>query len=379
MTPNNPYFIDYLGSLETEPVPETEKDISRAYAMVLEKAGLKQKRKHTKRWGRALLIAAAVTVGAAVTAAASGINVGELFRGYFEHGGPSIDSSAPSSALTQSQVKVLNRSGSALNISAANNGTTIAVKAVTGDPNNAYILFEITAPKGTKLDRNDYTFERDDNNSQMELTEKGGGKIRSDHSWGGGWDYKTLKDPNPVGNKINLVMSIHYSGIDLRGKEVHLDLKDITVPDPKRKTEYLPVLKGEWKLTVPLDFTSSTKELTVNKPTNFKPYINPKEPAEEKEKEPNVSYRCIVKSVSISPLSAIVAFSHDEAETKEHANPTPFILTLHFKDGTKADMQGIGPGSAKGTESTRNYLFDTPIEIDNVSSLTLGDLTIPVS
>ena len=379
MIPNNSNFMDYLGSLETDPIPATEKEISAAGAAVLEKSGLRQKGKRTKHWGRILLIAAAVTLGAAVTVAASGYDIGEMFRGYFEHGGPSINSGGASSTLTQSQVKVLDQSGSALNISAVNNGTTIAVKAVTGDPNDAYILFEITAPKGTKLDRNDYTFERDDDNSQTELTEKGGGKIRSDHSWGGGWDYKTLKDPNPVGNKINLVMSIHYSGIDLRGKEVHLDLKDITVPDPKRKTEYLPVLKGEWKLTVPLDFTSSTKELTVNKPTNFKPYINPKAPAEEKAKESKVSYRCIVKSVSLSPLSATVAFSHDKAETKEYANPTPFVLTLHFKDGTKADMQGIGPGSAKGTESTQNYLFDTPVEINNIFSITIGDLTVPVS
>lgn len=379
MIPNNSDFIDYLGSLDTDTVPATEKAISRACAAVLQKAGLRQKRKHTKRWGRALLIAAAVTVGAAVTAAASGINVGELFRGYFEHGGPSIDSSVASSTLTQSQVKVLDQSGSALNISAESNGTSIAVKAVTGDPSDAYILFQITAPEGTKLDRSDYSFCRDDNVCEMELLEKGGSQIRSDHSWGGDSNYKTMKDPNPGDNKINIVMSIHYSGIDLRGKEVRLSLKNITVPDPNRKTEYLPVRKGEWNLTVPLDFTSSSKELTVNKPTNFKPYVNPKAPAAEREKASKENCRCIVKSVSLSPLSATVSFSHGEAETKEHANPTPFVLTLHFKDGTKADMQGIGPGSAGGMESTRSYLFDTPIEVGNVSSLTIGDLTIPVS
>jgi hypothetical protein len=383
MTPKSQNFIDYLGGLETKTVPPSKKKINDAYAAVMKKSGLKRKTSGAKKTGRVLLLAAAVAVCAAATAAAAGLNVGELLRGYFEQGGvkQSYGASAAPAAMTQSQVEVLNKSGTAVGQSVSNNGTTIAVKALVGDENNAYILFGITAPEGTKLNRNDYSFERDDSTEGIAILEKDGSLPHSYGGWSGGWDYATIKDADPGDNKIQIVLNISYAGLDLRGKEVRLALKDITVPDKNRKTQYLPVVKGEWKFTIPLDYTSTSKKLTVNKPARFNmaEAVNPNESAEEREKAANEFHQCTVSSIRLSSLSVLADFSGKSSGEKGDGFTIPFSLTLKLKDGSQVSVQNNGPGSGSATTMATSYRFDAPIDPDNVSSIVIGDLTIPVS
>lgn len=379
MNRNNGGFYDYLAGLDTKTFSSSKKEIARTYRAVMKKAGLKRKAQGTKRIGRVCLIAAAAVVCTAATAAAAGFNVGELFRGYFEHGARAAAGASGSTAsLTQSQILVLGKSGKPVDQSVTDNGTTVAVKAVTGDQNDAYILLDVTAPQGTKLDRNDYSFYRGDSVTEMDLLEKGGAGITG-YGWSGGWDYTTLQDAAPEDNRVQIVLSLNFSGIDLRGKEVRLSFKNITVPDKNRKTEYLPVIQGEWNLEVPLDYTSPSKELTVNRLTHFKPYADPKTPAGDREENSETTLPCTVKTIRLSSLSAVVVYGSDKTAAEGHANPTPSTLTIHFKDGTQAAMQGIGPGMAGDTESTRSYLFNAPVDIDSISSVTVGDLTVPVS
>lgn len=383
MTQNSHDFLDYLGGLETEAVPSGKKEIDAACAAVLKKAGLKRKAFGTRKAGRVLLVAAAVMVCAAATAAAAGLDVGEMFRGYFEQGGVkrSYGASAAPATMTQSQVGTLNKSGSTPHISATDNGTTIAVKAVAGDENNAYILFDVTAPEGTKLDRDDYSFERDDNKEGMAILEKDGSIPHSDGGWSGGWGYTTMKDADPGDNKIQIVLNINYTGLDLRGKEVRLNLKNITVPDPKRKTQYLPVLKGEWKLTIPLDYTSTSKKLTVNKPVRFNlaDAVNPSAPAAEREKVSKEFHQCTVNSIRLSSLSVLAGFSGTSSGEKGDGLTVPFSLTLKLKDGSQVKVENNGPGTGSKTTLTTSYRFDAPIDVGSISSVTIGDLTVPVS
>lgn len=383
MTQNSHDFLDYLGRLETETAPASKKEIDATCAAVLKKIGLKRRAAGTRKAGRILLVAAAVAVCAAVTAAAAGLNVGEMFRGYFESGSvkQSYGASAAPAALTQSQVGVLDKSGSALHISAVDNGTTIAVKAVTGDRNNAYLLFDVTAPEGTKLDRSDYSFERDDNKAGMAILEKDGSLPRSDGGWSGGWDYTTMKDADPADNKIQIVLNINYAGLDLPGREVRLDLKNITIPDKKRKTQYLPVIKGEWKLTIPLDYTSASKKLTVNKPVRFSlaDAVNPGAPAAEREKASKEFYQCTVDTISISAFSVLADFSGKSTGGKGDSFEIPYSLTLHLKDGSQMKVEHNGPGTGSKTTMSTSYRFDAPADVGSIASVTIGDLTIPVA
>ena len=369
---DNRDFLDYLGGLETRMPADTEKAAERTRRAVLKRAGLKRRTSGAKKFGRVLLLAAAVTACAAATAAAAGVDIGGLLRGYFESGGvkQSYGASAAPSALTPSQTEVLNKSGSALNISATDNGTTIAVKAVTGDKNNAYILFDITAPEGTKLDRDDYSFERDDNAQGMAILEKDGAPL-TDHSWSGGWDYTTMKDADPNDNKIQIVLNINYTGLELPGKQVCLNLKNITVPDKNHKTQYLPAVEGEWKLTVPLDYTGASKELAVNKAAHFKA-----EDGGAPGSEP--SHECTVNTVSLSSFSALVDFS-GESSGEKGSFAIPSSLTLRLKDGSQIKVEHNGPGIGSATTMSTSYRFDAPVDVGDIASLTIGDLMIPVS
>ncbi len=383
MTQNDPDFLDYLASLETKTSLSTKKEIDGTTADTLKKIGLKRKLSGKRKAGRVLLLAAAVAAGAVVTAAAAGVNVGDLFRGYFASGGPHgalCPSGSSATALTESQTKVLETVGKTLGISAASNGTTVAVEGVVGDRSSAYVLLDVTAPKGTKLGRDDYVFDRCENQPELQILEKGGAEPRPEGGgWSGGWNYTVLKDSGPNDNKIRMVLNIEWSGLDLRGKEVRLNLKDLSVPDPNRKPEYLPVVKGEWHFTVPLDYTSPSKELTVNKVTHFKPYVSPKASASERKEVAGKTFQCTVKSISLSSLSATADYGVDQPAEKGNSAPTPFVMTLHFKNGSQTEMLRIGPGSGSPTTETNTYIFSAPIDVNSVFSVTVGDLTVPVS
>lgn len=381
MMHNDPEFLDYLAGLDTKTSFSTKKEIDVTTAAALKKIGLKRKLSGKRKAGRVLLIAAAVAAGAVVTAAAAGVNIGDMFRGYFASGkiyGPFNPNSSAVTSLTESQTKVLEQAGKALNMSATNNGTTVTVDGVVGDNSSIYILLDVTAPNGTKLGRNDYAFDWTDGHSGIEILEKGGAKVASKNSWGLSWIYSVLKDASPNDNKLRMVLDVSGTGLDLRGKEAHLYLKNLSIPDPNRKAEYLPVVKGEWHFIVPLDYASPSKELTVNKLTHFKPYISPNASASEREKAANKTFQCTVKSISLSSLSATVDYVGDKPAAKGGI-PTPFAMTFHLRDGSQTEVLGIGGSGGTPTTETRTYIFSAPIDIDSISSVTIGDLTVPVT
>ena len=355
MTQNSHDFLDYLGGLETETVPSGKKEIAAACAAVLKKAGLKRKASGTRKAGRVLLVAAAVMVYAAVTAAAAGLDVGEMFRGYFESSDPSIGKSAAS--LTSSQVDTLNKSGTAINQSATSNGTTVTLKSAVADKNGAYLMLDVTTPEGTKLSRNDYAFE------QEEITPEKLGP-HSTFTWSFA---RPQKDDAPGDNRKTFVISVNSSD-DLRGQTMKLALADLSTLD--KDGRYGPaVLKGNWNFSFVLGGGAETKQLAVNKEIHYL--------GQEKRGMPlGASIQCLVKSASLSPLSAVLTFSDLKGSDDDFQIPEK--LTLRYKDGSAQSFTSESGVDGK-LSASRTYLFDAPIDPDNVSSITIADLTVPVS
>lgn len=370
---NNHEFLDYLGTLETTERTDTEQATERTRRAVLSKAGLKRRPAGTKRFGRVLLIAAAVCVCAAVTAAAAGVDVGGLFRGYFEKGTAvsavgGTESKSPSS-LTQSQMGVLDKSGTAVNQSVTDNGTTVTLKAAVCDRSSAYLLLELTAPEGTKLSRNDYNFD----DSSLDFTASG------TQGYSAGWDVKALKDSNPDDNRKSFMLHYSIAGVDLRGRQVKLSLKNLSTPSTK-KMDYDHVIEGTWNFKpFTLQSDAKTKDLTVHKAAHFKPWVNPQAPAAERKKAEKESYQCTVNTVKISSLSLLADFS-GKSSGKEGDDPAvPFSIVLHLKNGTQIQVENNGPGIGSGTGTSTSYEFDAPVDVEQISSVTIGDLTVPVS
>ena len=377
-------FLDYLAKLEPETPAATKKEIHPAYLSIMKKAGLKPKATGAKKFGRVLLIAAAVAACATVTAAAYGVNIGNMFKGYFENGSSSenISRKTPNASgkpldkkLNGNQINILNESGKAINQSVTDNGTTITLKAAVCDESNVYVLFDVTAPEGTKLTRNDYDFE--EGCAHVDLSEvKHLNCSRSQK-------ISVIKDENSNDNKKSFVLHSWYSGVDVRGKKMTLKLSNLsTVREGKAVNYYTHILDGTWKFKpVTLDSNIKSKEITVNKVThfNYAGSVNSNAPEKERIEASKKNYNCTVKSVSISPFSAIVYFKGKDLKIKGDSFPTPRSLTVNFKDGTKLFVKRPNGGGSKGDDSDSTWLFDTPIDIDSVSSITLGGLTAPVS
>ena len=89
-----------------------------------------------------------------------------------------------------------------------------------------------------------------------------------------------------------------------------------------------------------------------------------------------VSIQCTVKSVGLSPLSAVLTFS--DLKGSDDDFQVPEKLTLKYKDGSARSLSFKSGVDGKASAS-RTYLFDAPIDVNSVASVTIADLTIPVS
>ena len=365
-------FDEYLAGLDTKTFSSSKKEIERTYRAVLKKTGLKRKTAGPKKVGRICLIAAAAVVCTAVSAAAAGFNVGELFRGYFEHDArAAADIPASAASLTQSQIAVLDKSGKTIEQSVTDNGMTVTLKAAVCDQSSAYLLLDVTAPEGTVLDRDDYSF-------IIKLAEL---DIDDVGNYSGSCELRLLKDNDPTDNKKSFVLEMGYSGFDMRGRTFHLELSDFsTLRQEKAEDYFTPVVKGDWTFDpITLQSDTATKELTVNQVTHFNSNAHSNAPADVGSKKAETSDQCTVDSISLSSFSAIVHFTGKDLKTKGDSFAVPNSLALNLKDGTKVDVPFCDGGSSYKTKAYYVWRFDEPVDVNSVSSVTLGDLTVPVS
>nr|WP_319488617.1 DUF4179 domain-containing protein [uncultured Caproiciproducens sp.] len=369
----NTNFLRCFEEIEVERSPSTKKETDDTFRNVMKRAGLKRKTTGMKKGGRIFLIAAAIAACGVVTVAAYAFSTGDLFRSFFEsnnHNG--INGENPTVSLTESQVKVLDKSGTALNQSVTNNGTTITVKAAVCDQSNAYILLDIIAPEGTKLNRDDYDFEH--TYTVLDLNDVHNSFSREQK-------LSVLKDENPNDNKKSFVVHMGCSGFDMRNRKLQLTLGNLsTVREGKAVEFFNNVIEGTWRFDpITLKSSISSKELTVNKVTHFKESVNPGASAKVRTEATKITYQCTVKSISLSSFSATVNFSGEEVKTKGDSLRVPDVLTIRLKDGTDTVINYPSGGGSEGKDSDNVWRFDTPIDFNNVTSVTLGDLTIPIS
>ena len=59
--------------------------------------------------------------------------------------------------------------------------------------------------------------------------------------------------------------------------------------------------------------------------------------------------------------------------------PGPGYTAVVMKDGSEAEIVGIGMGTSGKTATKGYYYFAAPIDIDQVAYIQWGDLQIPVN
>lgn len=352
MMSSNHNFMEYLAGLDTETHPSTKKEIDVTAAAALKKAGLKRKLTGKRKVGRVLLIAAAVAAGAVVTAAAAGVNVGDMFRGCFTAFNP-MSNHSESTSLTQGQLELLNKTGKAINQSVTSNGTTITIKAAAGDQHNALFLMEIDAAKGKILS--------DGHFSDLRFGESSLSLPGTKDAWSGCGGVVPEKSSS---SKIVFLWEIADTTHNLQGQEVKLAVKDIA--DYKGRV----TAPGNWAFDFKMDYgDSKIKEVKIDKTIHY---------LSTHQSNKNTTIQCTVGTVKLAALSASVDFTGENLYDADRVQQVPNWVIIHRRNGKDLFLpHGNGNGDSK--KLTVSYPSNEPLDLNNIVSVTIGDVTVTVS
>ena len=308
-------------------------------------------------WRKTALVAAAVaaalvvSVGAAVVAPA-------VMRDYFGN----------SAGYQQSAVE--------LGQSIAQNGWTMTLTDCVADDYTIYLGVTLTAPEGTVLDQADgYFFDDWGSPTFLEV------------EYGGAGTYTQLKDDDPTDNQIRFLLTSYYYSYEksLNGQIMEVTLGKLFHYAGWNGTEY------SYEEIYDCDETW-TFRITLNYPDHIIRL------------EPNVSVHTLdvdaaITEVVVSPISVYV---HIEGETlKGHHSWVPTDaagnpacidgqeIILYTKDGNPIPMtshmngSGCGGGEWNDPEEIGDLILmrrpDTPLDVENLASISICGVEIPLT
>ena len=236
-----------------------------------------------------------------------------------------------------------------------------------------------------------YTIEKDDGTAFDELTMNENGLYNLSLSGGGdineltalrlgikgGQGYSYTFDADPADNAIQLVemMTLTGSGATLVGETLHFNANELLCLPKGEQADgrALPVetlATGDWSMSFKIDY----EDLSVGLPTGQSFTTN--------------GNSAVVDELAISPLGATITYTVDgvdgpseptglETNPESRAGYGNFSVT--FVDGTAQEI-GSGYGSWQENGKTvvqKTCLFDQIHDIDDIASVTVGDLTVP--
>ncbi|MBR0598006.1 DUF4179 domain-containing protein [Sinanaerobacter chloroacetimidivorans] len=246
------------------------------------------------------------------------------------------------------QTKVLNSSGVPIHKQVTNNGLTIDVKEIIGDQYSFYVLFDVIAPEGMILNREQYRFDLE------RLFVEGANSM--------GWSFDQLPDGNTKDNKISLVLSANVNE-DLIGKPASLTFENFTTYHWDEETQdgtWLPLVDGQWKVDFTLDYKDLSQTITVGKDVDI------------------FKGKSTFESISISPLSATVSVKGKSVREFDRTPPplssegdlsddlSQDDLTIGMKDGRTISKTRSTGCSVENDAMTKTYNFQEILDISQI-------------
>lgn len=335
--------------MENQPLSADEKD--RIFQETLTKAGLIKipKKSHRKRF--IMLVAACITVFAlgAVSFAATTLNVNLL---NFFH------------PQSQEETDLLNSLGTIIDKQVTENGLTIDVKEALGDSNAVYVMFDIIAPEGTLLDKEQYTFV-----SQMIEVEKGFSMVH-----GMGYSFECLEDVNPNDN-IKPMMLCLSSSENLVGKNMTFRFTDFSCYKTEEELKNHPatvegtpgdendvyniLIPGEWEITFPLNYTDNTAVYKLNEKLQYN----------------DILFK--VKEVRLSPISISMTLSTLLNDRSDSIHEAPLII--HMKNGETINADNGSRGtSSNGLKTVVDAQFNKIVNPSEIESIEYCGTLLPI-
>lgn len=335
--------------MEKNPLSADEKD--KILQIALTKAELIKMPRKTSKKRFIILVAACITIFTlgAVSFAATALNDNLL---NFFH------------PQSQTETDLLNSLGTIIDKQVTENGLTIDVKEALGDSNAVYVLFDIIAPEGTILDKEQYTFV-----SQMIDVEKGFSMVH-----GMGYNFECLEDVNPNDN-IKPMMLCLSSSENLVGKNMTFGFKDFssykTEEELKNRPEsfegtpgddndvYNILIPGNWEITFPLNYTDNTAVYKLNEKLQYK----------------DISFK--VKEVRLSPISISMTLSSLLNGKSDSIHDAPLIIHMKNGETINADHGSRGT-SSNGLKTVVDAQFNKIVNPSEIQSIEYCGSILPI-
>ena len=353
--------------------------------------------RRVRRFPRIAAVGVAAALVLSIGAGATGIlkSASEAFAGVF---GPTADT------------EIIDQIGRPIGASDTSNGVTVTADAILFDGYNYLISYTLEKEDGSSFDCT-----KNPDTGLYDLYWK-----RSDSTIGRGVDGASgssyFYDENPSDNAIQYVETMSYNDAVQTGGTVKITLGDLCVLNSENG-EPTTIAKGAWRLKFQLEAGNSAVELpagqnidvngrsatvdtivlspigyhvvyTVDGEATFDTLYdeNGEEIPQESGREPAGA------SSVISPIGYHVVYDENGEEIPQESGREPAgvcstwesyaaKLLVTKTDGTVLDFSDCGgsmdPHDGK-TVCTRQGTFDTVIPLDDMASVTIGGISIPI-
>lgn len=351
-------YQDTMDSLHFTPEQK-----ARMVDQLMEASASPVRRPHTFRRVAVAGVAAALALSVGV-AGATGVlsDVGESFSALF--------------GVSAAQTEIIDQIGYPVGASATADGITITADAIVGDTYSYAIVYSIRRDDGQPLVSQE-VLESGDNALPLTFDSHDvtPGNPLAVLLGGGGGGYSRFYDADPNDNAIQF-MEVWTFSSPIRPGKVTATFQGLY----EASEDYLDkelLAEGPWKLEFHMAFEDSSVSLPAGQDFTLN------------------GMDATLDAVTLSPLSIMVEYTvHQEVPQAERENgledggndpyapfrDLPIVIT--YTDGTTLEIDSgnthIGSGSGRAKCSI-GLVFDTIRPLDEVASVTVGDVVIPVS
>lgn len=339
-----------------------EKNVQpKAPAEVLIMSERRPGRRRTRRWARvaAGLALALVLGGGGTVAVAAGVlpNPADVLSDVF--GG------APA------QTELLNEVGRPIGASATSNGVTVTAEAVAGDRFNYAVAYSIEFEDSAALEGIEF-------HEGGTLTYVGDAFLRVDGAMSGG-GLARLYDADPGDNTLQLVQVMgvqtwNDAGIVGRTARFSMSKLEIFTDEGEFKT----LAAGDWNLKFEMNYVDTTVDLPASQTTTWQGADVTIDAVTVSSVGVTVDYTIERQIGDLGPSGRL----SDEAQAKQDA-VLGLPVTVTFADGTTFDATNANTHAEEqndGTSAvTKTVTYDRIIAADDILSVIVGDVEIPVS
>lgn len=236
----------------------------------------------TKRRGRlrtTAVLAAVIAILCCMAAAAAALGLDQRLTEYF--------------GATAEQEELLSTAAVPMNIVKRDSGAVMRIEQVIADRYCAAVLIDFTAPDGTVLDQDYYTFDR-----IVSATSRDGVEMET---YGIGWEVLPSSTEDETGRHATILMTIH----SLKGEFNFIGAKVKLTLNGLYRDNWLEelVVPGRWSCTFTMPETDPGRLCTVNEPIEIE------------------GKNAVLTTLYISPLSLTCEIKKGTDDLKETVEP----------------------------------------------------------